>query len=99
MASIRKTDLVIVSILAFDFLLALPAGKYPLWTVHSGWFRTWLYTASLIGAISAIALPVWVGIRLFRKPAGRRLVFVEFLGVLCWLAAFVYVVVSEFPVI
>ncbi len=96
---IRKSDLVTASVLAFDFLLALPAGRYPLWTVHSGWLRAWLYATFLIGSVSAIALPFWVGVRLFREPAGRRLVFVEFLGVLCWLAAFVYMIVSDFPVI
>jgi hypothetical protein len=80
-------------------LVALPAGRYPMWTVHSACFRGLLNAASLIGAVSAITLPFWAGVRLFREPARRRLVFIEFLGALCWLTAFVYLIVSEFPVI
>jgi hypothetical protein len=99
MSAVRKTDLAIVSVLAFDFLVALPASTYPLWTVHSSLFRALLSAASWIGALSAIALPVWVGIRLFRKASRRLLIFVEFVGALSWLAVFAYEVISSFPLI
>jgi hypothetical protein len=99
MSTVRKADVATVAVLAFDFLAALPAGNYPLWTVHSNWLRAWLYTASGIGTLSVVVMPVWVGIRLFREPARRLLTFVEFIGALSWLAAFAYQVVSSFPVI
>jgi hypothetical protein len=99
MSGIKKTDLATASFLAFDFFVALPATNYPLWTVRSGWFRASLYVAFWLGALSAIGLPVWVGVRLFRGASWRLLIFVEFVGAVSWLAAFTYIVISSFPAV
>jgi hypothetical protein len=99
MARLRKADLVVITVLAFDFLVAVPAGKYPLWTVHSRLFKELLRLTFWAGVISAGLLPFWVGFRLFRERPGRTLILVECVGVLCWLAALVYMIVSAGAVI
>jgi hypothetical protein len=99
MSSVRKSDIFGVMILAFDFLVAGPAGKYPLSTVHSVWFRASLSVVSWGGVISAVALPIWIGIRLFREPSGRLLKVVEFVGALGWIVVLGHQIVSDFPVI
>jgi hypothetical protein len=99
MSSVQTKDLVVMFVLAFDFLVAAPALRYPLWTVHSPPFRATLSLASWIGLISAVGLPVWVVIRLFREPAGRGLKVVELVGALCWVVAIGYLVISEFAFI
>ena len=99
MSNVRKADLSVAILLAFDFLVSVPAGKYPLWTVHSAIFRGEVYAAFWVGVISAVGLPVWIGIRLRREPTGRRLKVFELVGALCWILALGYLVVSEFPII
>ncbi|MGA9509385.1 MAG: hypothetical protein WBV55_12280 [Candidatus Sulfotelmatobacter sp.] len=99
MSSVRKSDIIGATILAFDFLVAGPAGKYPLSTVSNPWFRTLLSAAFWFGIISAVLLPIWIGIRLVREPNGRLVKFVEFLGVLGWVLVLTHLIASEFPVI
>jgi hypothetical protein len=99
MSNVGKRDLFVLIVLAFDFLVAVPAGKYPLWTVHSELLRVELYAAFWAGVISAVGLPVWIGIRLRHEPKGRRLKIVELVGALCWILAIGYLVVSVFPII
>jgi hypothetical protein len=99
MSSVRKSDVFGVMILAFNFLVAGPALEYPLWAVHSRWFRASLLVVTWGGLISALALPIWIGIRLFREPSGRLLKVVEFLGALGWIVVLGHQIVSDFPVI
>jgi len=99
LSDVRKRDLLAVIILAFNFLVSAPAAKYPLWTVHSVLFRSGLVAAFWVGMISAVGLPIWIGIRFSRESEGRGLKIVEFMGALCWILALGYLVVSEFPIL
>ena len=99
MSNVKMKDLAVVVLLAFDVLVAVPAGKYPLWTVHNSLFRTELSMAFWIGIISAIGLPVWLVVRLFRESTGHALKTVELIGALGWLVVIGYLILSEFPII
>jgi hypothetical protein len=99
MSNVRRADVGVAIILAFDFLVAGPAGKYPLWTVHNPWFRTSLSVAFWVGVPSAVVLPIWIGTRLSREPHGRLVKLVEFVGALGWVAVLGHQIVSGFPVI
>jgi len=99
MLALWKKDIAVCSILVFDFLVAAPAGRYPLWTIHNALFLVGLKVAVGIGIASEIGLPIWVGIRLVSESTGRGLKLAELIGALCWLVVLGYLIVSEFPVI
>jgi hypothetical protein len=61
--------------------------------------RAALSVASWVGVISAVGLPIWIGLRLFREPKGRLLKVIELVGALGWIVVLGYLIVSEFPVI
>jgi hypothetical protein len=94
-----EKDIAACAILVFDFLVAAPAGRYPLWTVHSALLLTGLRLAVAVGVVSAIGLPVWLGVRLVRESRRRGLKVVELVGALYWLVFLGHLILSEFPVI
>jgi hypothetical protein len=97
--STPKKDIAVCAILAFDFLLAAPSVGYPLWTVHNTPFLIGLKLASVIGVVSAIGLPVWIGIRLVRESNERGLKVAELIGALCWVVFLGHLILLEFPII
>jgi hypothetical protein len=99
MAGTRTKDLVTFAILTFDFVVAVRAMSYPLWTIHNRWFRASISVASWIGIISAVALPIWIVIRLFREERGHVLKAVELFGALFWIGVLGHQIIAEFPII